>query len=140
MTIEYLQLLFDFGLVVLIWMVQLIVYPSFLRYAEVNLFKWHAIYVQRISYVVIPLMFGQLIIAAIRIYFMQNSVTICNLFLIILVWILTFAQFVPLHQKITNEDFNKETVQQLVSRNWVRTVLWNCIFIWGLWNLYYPIA
>ncbi|MFT7429007.1 MAG: hypothetical protein ACI9IZ_001504, partial [Nonlabens sp.] len=39
--LDLLQLLVDFGLVVLIWIVQLIIYPSFLYYGSKTLNKWH---------------------------------------------------------------------------------------------------
>ena len=50
----------DFGLLVLIWMVQLVVYPGFKYYQRERLLEWHARYTSRISYIVGPLMLGQL--------------------------------------------------------------------------------
>ncbi|MEO1009857.1 MAG: hypothetical protein AAFX53_01035 [Bacteroidota bacterium] len=61
MKYEILRLLCDFGLVVLIWSVQLIIYPSFQFYNPIELLLWHGIYVHRITYVVLPLMVGQLV-------------------------------------------------------------------------------
>ncbi|QLG46738.1 hypothetical protein [Costertonia aggregata] len=136
MHIEFLRLLFDFGLVILIWTVQLIIYPSFPYYGRLDLIEWHKIYVQRISYVVVPLMFGQLVVSAIQVYESQTFYTIASLILVILVWALTFSQFVPLHHKISNTTFTEKDVRQLIVRNWGRTILWNLIFIWGLINLF----
>ena len=45
-------LLVDAGLVVLIWMVQLIIYPSFLHYDN-NLVEWHHKYTSRIALIVV---------------------------------------------------------------------------------------
>jgi hypothetical protein len=66
MDFNIIKLLFDAGLFVLIWMVQLMVYPSFLYYEKQNLVKWHNHYVKGLAIIVIPIMFGQLIIAIIQ--------------------------------------------------------------------------
>ena len=57
--VSTLTLLADFGLVVLIWIVQLIIYPSFHVVANDAFAAWHKTYMALISYLVIPLMFGQ---------------------------------------------------------------------------------
>ena len=44
MEIEAIRSVVDFGAVVLIWLVQLVIYPSFLHYAESDLVNWHKIY------------------------------------------------------------------------------------------------
>jgi hypothetical protein len=63
-SLNELRQLIDFGLVVLLWLVQWIIYPSFLQVAPERLVKWHAQYTQRMGYIVMPLMFGQLFIRA----------------------------------------------------------------------------
>ncbi|MFT6745260.1 MAG: hypothetical protein ACJAR8_001821, partial [Bacteroidia bacterium] len=60
MDFDTARLIVDFGLVVLIWMVQLIVYPSFLFYKDTELITWHTKYTPRITKIVAPLMFAQL--------------------------------------------------------------------------------
>ncbi|MEQ9363414.1 MAG: hypothetical protein RIF32_04185, partial [Leptospirales bacterium] len=58
--------LFHFGLVVLIWLVQLVIYPAFM-YADAEQFTdWHRVYTERVSLVVVPLMLGQLVLAGAR--------------------------------------------------------------------------
>ena len=52
--IATLTLLTDFGLVVLIWIVQLIIYPAFYVVADNNFAAWHKKYMSLISYLVIP--------------------------------------------------------------------------------------
>ena len=68
MIVEILRILFDVGLLVLIWMVQLIVYPSFLYYTHEQLVVWHTRYVKQISLIVIPLMFGQTLVSGYQLY------------------------------------------------------------------------
>lgn len=130
MNLELLRLLFDFGLLVLIWLVQLVIYPSFQFYQKENLLKWHKKYTVGITFVVIPLMFGQLIISIFQLLEVRNMFTIGSLILIPIAWAITFSQFVPMHGKISAGQVNKDLLQRLVRRNWWRTLLWTAIFTW----------
>lgn len=130
MSLGLFRLLFDFGLVVLIWMVQLIIYPSFQFYTTENLLSWHQKYTVAISFVVIPLMFGQLITATLQLIGERNTFTLGSLILITLVWLSTFLQFVPMHGAISSGNTSPELLKELVSKNWMRTVLWTLIFLW----------
>ncbi|MFK7812649.1 MAG: hypothetical protein AB8B59_09155 [Maribacter sp.] len=132
MVIEPLRLIFDFGLLVLIWMVQIIVYPSFQFFQKENLIKWHEKYTRVISFVVIPLMFGQLIITVLQLIKIQSVFNICSLVLIGLVWAITFSQFVPMHSKISAGNADEILLKRIVKMNWSRTLLWTVIFIWNL--------
>jgi hypothetical protein len=130
MNLELLRLLFDFGLLVLIWLVQLVIYPSFLFYAKENLLRWHQKYTLGISLVVIPLMFAQLICSILQLLKVQNTFTIGSLILILLVWAITFSQFVPMHASIAAGNTDEILLNKLTKRNWFRTLLWSVIFIW----------
>jgi hypothetical protein len=132
MEIDLLVLSIDFGLVVLIWLVQLVIYPSFLHYQANDLIIWHHTYTKRISMVVVPLMLGQAILAMIQIDRTFGGVELIRLLLIIAVWASTFTQFVPIHHNIASGTLERQMLQRLVSRNWLRTALWNGIFILDL--------
>ncbi|MFC2149047.1 hypothetical protein ACFLR9_10845 [Bacteroidota bacterium] len=134
METDTIRLLFDAGLVVLIWMIQLIVYPGFLYYEKDDLMKWHKYYTSRLSLIVIPLMFGQLILAVIQLVQFQAIETIVSLTLVIAVWASTFLQFVPIHNQIFKNNSNITLLKQLVKRNWLRTILWTLIFCWSIYN------
>ena len=127
--LETLEILFDFGLLVLIWMVQLIVYPSFLFYGEKDLVRWHQVYTGRIAMVVIPLMFGELGISAYQVYEITSTISIMKFILIVLIWISTFAYFAPTHGKISQGNTDKVVLTQLVNRNWWRTLAWTLVSI-----------
>lgn len=137
MNTEIVKLLFDFGLVILIWMVQLVVYPSFLFFEIKNLNKWHKKYTLGLSIIVIPLMFGQLFIASIQLFQLPEIKTIINILLIILVWVITFTIFVPIHNKISKNKATQKLLKRLVQYNWLRTILWTLIFFWNLLNILY---
>ncbi len=128
MSLENTKLLFDFGLLVLIWLIQLVVYPSFSYYQKNDLLQWHQKYTLRIGYVVMSLMIVQLSIAIIG---TLRELTIFNtliLVLIIAAWLYTLLQFVPLHYKISFNSANNIILYRLLSRNWLRTGLWTFVF------------
>lgn len=129
--LQLIQLLIDFGLVVLIWMVQLIIYPSFLRYESQSLGKWHLTYTGRITVIVAPLMIAQIAVAA---YLLINSgsyhyLEIIALGLIILNWLLTFSIFIPFHEKIDKNPADRKVQRRLVQSNWMRVVLFCLTFV-----------
>ncbi|TMM59594.1 hypothetical protein FEE95_07770 [Maribacter algarum] len=130
MSLGLFRLVFDSGLLILIWMVQLIVYPSIQYYTSQNLLNWHQKYTVAISFVVIPLMFGQLITASLQLISERNLFTLGSLILIGLVWASTFIQFVPMHSAIASGNTSPKLLQKLVSKNWIRTILWTLIFVW----------
>jgi hypothetical protein len=133
--IENLTILFDVGLLILIWMVQLIVYPSFLHYETKNLVTWHYSYTGRITVIVMPLMFGQLGLSGYQVYESFDALNILKFALILFVWSWTFVYFVPAHGKISQGDASKQLLTQLVKRNWWRTLAWTLVTILSLYQL-----
>lgn len=126
------KLLVDFGLVILIWMTQLVVYPSFTYYAASDLVAWHQRYTTAISILVMPLMLGQLVLHGSSVYSSFSMLGVMALVLIALAWINTFFFAVPLHNKIGAGQEVMESAQGLVKTNWYRTVLWSAVFVISL--------
>ncbi|MFK8101199.1 MAG: hypothetical protein AB8G15_01690 [Saprospiraceae bacterium] len=131
-NLELIRLLLDAGLLVLIWMVQLVVYPSFRFYQKENLLRWHQLYTQRISYVVLPLMLGQIVVAGLQVWEQQTWMTSLSFGIVFSLWAMTFLVFVPLHNKIANDTYDSNSLAQLVAKNWWRTVLWTLVFLLSL--------
>ena len=125
-------LLIDAGLVVLIWMVQLVVYPSFTYYPPKNLIEWHQKYTTGIAVIVIPLMLAQLVLAIVAVFYQPNFVSLFTLLIVIFLWIFTFISFAPLHFKISEGKPNQQLLQLLIRRNWIRTFLWSSLFLFHL--------
>ncbi|XLS28995.1 hypothetical protein ACJD0Z_17580 [Flavobacteriaceae bacterium M23B6Z8] len=132
--IELLRLLADFGLFVLIWTVQLVIYPGFRHYQEARLLYWHPKYTNLITYIVAPLMLGQLFLHGLQLFDAYNGYTLTSFVLVLVVWILTFAQAVPLHKNLTEGVALPESTEKLIRTNWNRTVLWTLLFLWGLFD------
>jgi hypothetical protein len=117
---------------VLIWTVQLVIYPSFCYSNEADIKRWHRIYTQRVTIIVLPLMMSQL---GLYIYaFLQDMslVLLASLLLVLLNWAITFFVAVPLHGQIDAEEDSFAAREKLVKVNWSRTVLWTLILIINL--------
>ena len=127
--IEITRLLLDFGLCILIWMVQLIVYPSFLFFSDNNLFTWHKTYTKAIALIVIPLMLGQLGIVIYQIFLIQNAYTFTSIVLVVFLWGITLLKFAPLHQQISEGNTHLQVLKKLVQMNRMRTIVWTLLFL-----------
>ena len=126
-----LALIFDTGCLILIWLVQLVIYPSFLFYEVENLKKWHFKYTRMVTLIVLPLMLGQLI-TGIMGAVSEVSLSSIKLVLILSTWAITFTLFVPLHNKIDSTDQIVDVTESLVKRNWIRTGIWSAVFVISL--------
>ena len=127
--IEITRLLLDFGLCILIWMVQLIVYPSFLFFSDNNLFTWHKTYTKAIALIVIPLMLGQLGIVIYQLFLAQNIYTLVSIVFVVFLWGITLLKFAPMHQQISEGNTQIQLLKTLVQMNWIRTMIWTLLFV-----------
>ncbi len=135
MDIALIKLVVDTGLLILIWMVQLVIYPSFIYYDEKSLVKWHIKYTSNISYIVVPLMLVQSFIAIFQLFSNSSLNTVAYFILVLSSWLLTFILFVPIHAKISRGLTDSEMLRKLVRSNWLRTAIWTLIFILGLYDI-----
>jgi len=122
----------DFGLVVLIWMTQLVVYPSFTYFSETNLLSWHTKYTSAVSIVVMPLMLGQVAFHGWDIFQDFTWLKFIAILLIVMAWVNTFFFAVPLHNKIASSIEVSQSAERLVKVNWFRTVVWSLVFLFGM--------
>lgn len=132
MDLLIIRLLTDFGLVVLIWVVQLVIYPGLCYYKNEDLGNWHKIYTGRIGIIVGPLMVAQLGIVIWQFIRDQNFYTWSSLGIVLVIWMLTFLIFVPLHNAIAPDKPCEEITTSLVKKNWWRTFLWSVLFLGSL--------
>lgn len=125
------RLVVDFGLVVLIWIVQLIIYPGLAKYSPQNLLIWHGEYTRRIGIIVMPLMLSQLALAVLQIVSRPSVILWLSGLAVLIVWIITFLYFVPAHNRISGGE-SGQLVNDLTRVNWWRTILWTGIFLLDL--------
>ena len=129
MSVDVLKLLADFGLVVLIWLVQLVIYPGFLYFRAENLATWHKKYTSLISYIVGPLMLVQLMLAIYLLITLPTFFNAAGLLMILAIWSTTFLHFVPMHEAVADGELNENLLNDLVHKNWLRTILWTFVFL-----------
>ncbi len=127
----------SFFLCGLIWCVQLVHYPFFLRTAKAHFadhIRFHKI---RISWIVVPVMVTELTSSAILAFRSETFTNwhIAGLSIVILIWLVTFLVQVPLHTKLS-DGYNESTVKKLVHTNWIRTLLWTVKSLSSLFILY----
>ena len=115
----------SWGLLILIWMVQLIVYPSFHRIPPDGFAPYHKWYVKRISSIVLPLMFAELGLTVWWILWDNFSTgSILSAFMVFIIWLSTFALQIPIHNRLKTGRQDR-LIRRLVMTNWIRTATWS---------------
>ena len=108
-----------------IWVIQIVHYPSF-HFIDLKQYKtFQSFHVSKISFIVIPAMLTELftlILLIISINPFSIMIAISGIILII-IWLLTAVFFTGLHQNLTS-GYDKKIVDKLVKLNWGRTLLW----------------
>jgi hypothetical protein len=102
-----------------------VTYPSF-RLIKSNTFsEFHKSYTKKMLFIVAPVMILELISSLLLVIFdiSDNHTEIGLLITLILIWLLTFFNIVPIHNKLT-VNYNKDLNQKLIKLNGLRTILW----------------
>lgn len=107
-----------------IWIIQLIHYPSFKFINPVHFAEAHQRHTGLMGLIVGPVMIVELLAGLWLISERVNYFSVANLTIIALLWILTFFVSVPLHNKLSG-GFHAGTIKDLVMTNWPRTILWS---------------
>ena len=131
---ELIRLSIDSGLCVLIWLVQIIIYPSFLYTDKQKMDVWHLRYTRKITYFIAPLLFLQTGIIAYQILFEDLSFLIDGVFLGI-IWINTFFIAIPIHNAIDRDESIEGNIQKLIKVNRWRTMAWSALFLLSFWRV-----
>ena len=125
----------NFGMCILIWIVQLVIYPSFKEIEESRFPRWHKRYTFRISCLVIPLMISQVVLLGRLIYQNNfNAVFLIQGLLIFSAWVVTFTLSVPCHKKLSKKK-DISQITRLIASNWLRTAAWTITSVLDLVNL-----
>ena len=108
-----------------IWIIQLVHYPSF-HFIELKQYTtFQRFHMSRISYVVIPAMVTELFTLILIIISMDqiDTLVLASAILLIFIWLITAVFFSGVHQKLTL-GYDQTVVDKLVKLNWGRTLLW----------------
>ena len=113
----------------LIWTIQLVHYPGFLKVGVDNFLEYQHMHMRTISYLVIPLMLSELAVAVMLqwAHWKQpvHSLVYGATASLLIIWLSTWLVSSPLHGKLAQSGFDETVVQQLVSTNWIRTIAWS---------------
>ena len=124
-----LRLMFDTAALILIWLVQLVAYPAFLHLRADDFKRWHLTYTRRVTYVVMPVMLGQLVLYGWLLLFGYSWDLVLNALLVLAAWVITFFRAVPLHGSLDVEADHLPLSTRLVAVNWWRTGLWSLVWV-----------
>ena len=108
-----------------IWVIQLVHYPSF-HFIELKQYTtFQRFHMSRISYVVIPAMLTELFTLILIVISMNqiDTLVLASAILLIFIWLMTAVFFSGVHQKLTL-GYDQTVVDKLVKLNWGRTLLW----------------
>ena len=103
---------------------QIISYPSLSSIDKTFFEKYHKNYVNRISYVVIPLMLIELFSLVYLTFYISDLFMIKSLLILLTIWLFTFICIIPLHNSLSNKR-SYDIINRLINYNWFRTILWS---------------
>lgn len=110
-------------LVGLIWVVQILVYPQFLRIPGETFKPYHATHCFRIGIIVAPLLFAEAATAAWILHEGGGPAFRLSAWLIPAIWLSTALLQAPIHTRLM-KGFDAALVRRLIITNWIRTVTW----------------
>ena len=106
-----------------IWIVQLVHYPSF-RYIESGKFRDFAFFHrQKIAYIVAPVMVVELLTGLFLLPHF-HSIFAVSMVMLLGVWLVTFFYSIKEHNILLSGK-DEESIERLVKTNWYRTLLWS---------------
>ena len=119
------HLVFTSTMVGIIWVIQLVHYPSFYFIRKDIFVSFQKFHTDKITIIVAPVMLIELITGILLIYMETNIdiVLTISIFILIAIWVLTAIYFYKAHQKLMS-GYNEEIINQLIKLNWIRTILW----------------
>lgn len=111
----------------LIWIVQVVHYPGFLRIGSEGYQAYQQFHMRSITTVVGPSMLAELLSSAMLLLFIreinQPYLVWISLLLLVLIWINTALWAVPSHNKLL-DGYDANLITKLIQINWWRTVAW----------------
>lgn len=134
------QLAATLALTGIIWLIQIVHYPLFGFVGEEKYRLFHIGHMNRISFVVAPLMIVEAISAIMLVFYPPHNTDLrivwFGIGLVGAIWLSTFLLQVPLHEKLA-QGFDSAAHFSLVMTNWIRTVAWSlraALVLWLGWQ------
>jgi len=108
----------------MIWQVQILTYPQFLKVPAADFPDYHQSHTGRMAWVVGPPMLAELALALLTAWQLRSGVSYVALGLVIAVWATTAFIQIPLHNRLAR-GHDLPAIRKLITTNWLRTFLWS---------------
>lgn len=105
----------------LIWVIQLVHYPSFKYVDPLQFSLFHENHTFYMGIIAAPLMILELTLSTILAY--KYKIYIWPFLIVLVIWVSTFCIQVPFHAQL-EESMSLDVIGKLIDSNWLRTVLW----------------
>ena len=127
----------------LIWTIQVVHYPGFLGVGSEGFPTYQQQHMRTISYVVIPLMLGELVatIFLLARHPPPHAEIYVATAMVVVIWVTTMLVSSPLHGKLVSQGYDVKIIERLVTTNWIRTAAWSLrtiILLMLTWQLLKP--
>ena len=124
-TFESMHLVSTSIMVGIIWIVQIVHYPSFHYIGSDFYTEFQKFHMSRIGFVVVPPMLTEIVSGFILFFVFNITNVVFSLSILILavIWISTGFIFSKIHGELL-EGNNKNTKDKLINYNWIRTLFW----------------
>ena len=111
-------------LVGVIWVIQVVVYPQFLRIGEKEFTRFHFGHCWRIGLMIAPLLLVEFMTAVGLLYQgHREPAVLASVCLIPVNWLSTAIFQAPLHVRLMG-GFDAAVIHRLIRSNWLRTLTW----------------
>lgn len=111
------------AMLTLILLIQVVHYPSFHFYDEIQFSKGMREHQRRISWLVIPLMLTEGLVALLMVLSDFSLTHSLSLLLVFIIWTITYTMQVPIHNKLSLGKTD-EIIERLITGNIWRVVAW----------------
>ena len=128
-SLDQIHLIATSMMVAIIWIVQILHYPTFLFIDRKQYTDFQQFHMNKISYIIVPIMAVELF-SGLGILFIIQKQQISfyvSFALLILIWMITGLLFTKYHSDLSKK-YNEETILQLIRFNWIRTLFWTIRF------------
>jgi len=108
-----------------IWVIQLVHYPSFRFTDREKYVSFQIFHMRNISFIVVPVMILEFLSGLLLVLYHSNHESLLRIsfILLLIIWLVTALFFAQIHQKLS-KGYDETLVRKLVSFNWIRTLLW----------------
>lgn len=112
----------------LIWLVQVVHYPGFLRVGGEGYKGYQKYHMKNITLVVGPSMVAEAILSVAVLWYIKDltasNIYLLSLALLVLIWLHTALWAAPVHARLLS-GYDGALIRSLININWWRTSLWS---------------